>query len=225
MEFKQFHKDFFNALTGAYSSVTDREHYDSQITLTDNEASIVINHFGRENIHIGNVNSDTEKSLKEFKLYGSQPLQMSSVKLNLVFPKPNKTELRLYLSEKRGYKPNGGDIWFIYIDINEELYIGFLEEREWNSLGQTDVEDDFYLSEIETINSKPTKFDISPFGKISQSSISGRVIFQRDPRLAVNRFIEADFKCEIDSFHNTFIAEKTKLPFMEAHHFIPMKFQ
>jgi len=66
MEFKPFHLDYFSAKCGAYSRVTDRENYDSQITLTDIEAEIVINYFGQENITLGNVSKDSSKSLKKF---------------------------------------------------------------------------------------------------------------------------------------------------------------
>jgi 5-methylcytosine-specific restriction enzyme A len=47
MRFRQFHNDFFDSIDGAYSLVTQREFYDSQITLTDAEAEMVINHFGK----------------------------------------------------------------------------------------------------------------------------------------------------------------------------------
>ena len=35
----------------------------------------------------------------------------------------------------------------------------------------------------------------------------------------------ADYKCEINGAHETFIAEKTKKPYMESHHAIPMRLQ
>ena len=106
MEFKSFHNDFFRAICGAYSRITSREYYDSQITLTDNEADIVINYFGYENINVGNVGSDKNKYLKKFLLYNAEYQEYNPIYLNLVFPKPAKPELRLYLAESRGYKPN-----------------------------------------------------------------------------------------------------------------------
>jgi len=225
MEFKPFHNEFFRAIGGAFSRVTIRENFDSQITLTDNEAELVINYFGRENIHIGNVKGDTEKSRKKFLLYNANNSPIESIYLNLVFPKPKrKTELRIYLTTK-GFKPKGGDIWFIYINANNEIVIGSLEEKIWNMLGQDDTEDDNYQSIIEEslIITKP--FNISPIGKIIQINLGGRLIYQRDPRLAINRLFKAEFKCEINPSHKTFLAQKTNLPFFEAHHFIPMRYQ
>ena len=35
----------------------------------------------------------------------------------------------------------------------------------------------------------------------------------------------ADYCCEIDETHQTFIAENTNKPYMEGHHAIPMRFQ
>lgn len=35
----------------------------------------------------------------------------------------------------------------------------------------------------------------------------------------------ADYRCEIDESHQTFIAENTNKPYMEGHHAIPMRFQ
>lgn len=35
----------------------------------------------------------------------------------------------------------------------------------------------------------------------------------------------AEYKCEFDESHKTFIAEKTEKPYMEGHHAVPMKFQ
>jgi hypothetical protein len=225
MEFKSFHNDFFRANCGAYSRITSREYFDSQITLTDNEAEIVINYFGHENINVGNVGSDINKSLKRFLLYNSEYQEYNPIYLNLVFPKPAKSELRLYLAESRGYKPKGGDIWFIYLNLNNELVIGSLEEKIWNTLGQNDIDDVFYQARIEDTINIERPFDISSEGKIVTSFSSGRLIYVRDPKLAINRLFKSEFRCEVDSSHVTFTAEKTKLPFMEAHHFIPMRFQ
>lgn len=35
----------------------------------------------------------------------------------------------------------------------------------------------------------------------------------------------ANYSCEINSEHHTFIAEKTKMAYMESHHLIPIRFQ
>lgn len=53
----------------------------------------------------------------------------------------------------------------------------------------------------------------------------GQVYFKRERTVAINAINHALFKCEIDPLHKTFIRKKDNLPYMEAHHLIPMAFQ
>ena len=53
----------------------------------------------------------------------------------------------------------------------------------------------------------------------------GQAYFKRDRQVAINALNHASFKCEIDPQHKTFIRKKDGLPYMEAHHLIPMAFQ
>ena len=128
MEFQDKHKAFFKTDVGAYSQVTDRENYDSQITVTKEEKKVILDFFGGQNILRGSKSVDPIKASKEFILY---PV-MNNISLNLVFPKPEKTELRLYLSKDHGFKPKGGDVWFVYINSTNHLVIGSMSEIQWN---------------------------------------------------------------------------------------------
>ncbi len=127
----------FNSETGAYSVVTPRENYDSQITATDEEANLLLSFFGKENIQIGNVKSNPEKAKQAFYLYP----EGNEISLNLVFPKPEKPELRLYLSARAGFKPDGDDIWFIF-QQDDKLWIGAMNETLWRSQNQVLVYDE-----------------------------------------------------------------------------------
>jgi len=131
MEFQDIHKKFFETETGAFSEVTERENFDSQITVTKEEKNIILKYFGEENILHGSKLENPELAVKEFLFYP----EMTPIKLNLVFPKQNKTELRLYLSAEHGFKPNGNDVWFIYIDKWGILVIGSLSNQDWNEIG------------------------------------------------------------------------------------------
>ena len=130
MKFQNFHKRFFDCENGAFSKVTEREYFDSQITVTKDEKNIVLGYFGKDNILKGNKASHPDLALKEFLLYP----QMLRIRLNLVFPKLATSELRLYLSSKRGFKPKGGHVWFVYIDESEQIVIGTMPESAWNSI-------------------------------------------------------------------------------------------
>ena len=221
MDFKPFHKHYFNAKSGAFSRVTEREDYDSQITLTDIEADIVIDYFGKEHIHVGGVREDREKASKRFLLYPD----FTPINLNLTFPKPNKPELRLYLAASRKFRPIAGQIWFIYENINNDLIIGAIDENLWNNIDQDDIYDDDYQTNIEHSIISHKKILVPKEGKIVTATLGSRLIYVRNPLLAVMRFQLANFKCEIDPNHDTFKAEATKMPYVEAHHFIPIKFQ
>ena len=221
MKFQEFHKDFFNATKGAYSRVTNRENFDSQITLTDIETEIVQNYFGKDAIHIGNVTSDQKLSRKDFLLFPN----FNRITLNLVYPKQKKTELRLYLSSKSGFKPQGDEIWFIFIDLNQQLVIGSMHEHSWRSLGQNDPEDSEYQESIISIAKDSSSIDIDPKGKIVSRIIESTTVYARNPRIAAMRFDLTSYKCEINKDHKTFIGLRTGRQYIEAHHFIPMKFQ
>ena len=221
MDFTTFHKDYFNSPAGAFSRVTERENQDSQITLTDSEADLVIHFFDKRNIVVGNVRSNPQLANKELLLYPT----FDPIHLNIVFPKPNKRELRLYLSTIKGFKPSPDEIWFIYLNRVNDLVIGSLPENIWSNLGQTDNIDDEYQDKIEEALLVSPNVNISPDGRIVTTLRNSQTIYVRDPRLAIMRFSSANYQCEIDSTHNTFTAQISNLQFMEAHHFIPMKYQ
>ena len=211
MQFGKVQTKKFGTLFGAYSIVTDRENYDSQITLTDYEADLVIDHFGHPQIHVGNVNSNPTLSKKEFLLYPNG----NTVHLNVVFPKPEKTELRLYISSRAGFKPKGGQVWFMY-KKNGDLWIGALDEKDWRleaSEFRKDEYEEFYqnaVSESDTI-------------KIAR--LRERDAFARDRNIALKRMKLSGFHCEYDNTHKLFISRFSRNPYLEAHHLIPMGMQ
>lgn len=147
MIFQQIHKNSFNCSIGAFSNVTERDNYDSQVTITKNEKEIILNYFGESNIHRGNKSSNPELALKEFILYP----RMDTISLNLVFPKKDKNELRLYLSEEKNFKPKSNDIWFVYLNQDNKLVIGYKSYDEWDEIGLNSKYDDLYELCIEAI--------------------------------------------------------------------------
>lgn len=221
MKFTDFHKAFFMSPEGSFSRVTYRENFDSQITLTDVEYELVVAYYNLNEIHVGNVTSDREKSKKEFLLYP----HFNTIELNLVFPKPDKAELRLYLSQRAGFKPLSGDIWFMYINQNKKLVIGSMPPNEWDRIGQSDEVDEIYQKSLEEVISSGLVTEDYPEGRIVDLKLPERRIYGRDPRMALRRFQISDYKCEINDKHATFTSMATNMPYMEAHHLIPMKYQ
>ncbi len=220
MQFQLFHTKFFDARAGSYSLVTSREDYDSQITLTDVEANMVIDYFGKSNVHIGRVGLNKIMSAKSFLLYPFfKPIQ-----LNLVFPKPNKTELRLYISSSAGFKPPSGDIWFLYINNDGALVIGSLPQNIWNALDQEDPDDNLYLDQVEDAITEGNRI-IPPSPRIISRTIKSKIVYDRNPLIASFSLMRSNFTCSVNSDHKTFLALKNNKAFVEAHHYVPMKYQ
>ncbi|MDP6749276.1 MAG: HNH endonuclease signature motif containing protein [Candidatus Poribacteria bacterium] len=67
-----------------------------------------------------------------------------------------------------------------------------------------------------------------PTGKIPRpkpKKYGGTEKYSANPRRARNVLEKANYKCELDSSHVTFINKKSNKPYMEAHHLIPMSRQ
>ncbi|WNM57486.1 HNH endonuclease [Candidatus Nitrospira allomarina] len=211
MRFGAVQKINLGTSDGAYSLVTEREHVDSQITLTDYEAEIVLSHFGKDNIHVGNVQSNKFLSSKLFRLFPSG----KPIKLNVVYPKPEKTELRLYISSRAGFKPKGGDIWFMFLK-DDSIWIGAMAEPLWRNKAsevKADESDDIYQREVNDTD------------RVRIAKLKGRDIYARDRNIAVSRMKLSGYTCEFDPSHKLFSSRFTKNPYLEAHHLIPIGLQ
>lgn len=64
------------------------------------------------------------------------------------------------------------------------------------------------------VNSKPKSIE----GK-------GRKIYKRNKDIAINALGIAQFQCEIDNEHYTFLRKNVDIPYTEPHHLIPMAYQ
>jgi len=211
MKFGPSQRTRFESNAGAYSLVTDREFVDSQITATDYEAELLMGFFGSDNIQVGNVRSNPDKARKTFKLYPDG----AEVNLNLVYPKPAKTELRLYLSERAGFKPLAESVWFIFA-LKNELWIGAMPENIWRNENQIliyDQEDGTYQDSLQELD------------EIKVNKLKSRDIFARDRNKALERMAESSYQCEFDTSHELFISYSSNMPYLEAHHLLPMSLQ
>ena len=198
MEFSFLQCTTLNAVKRSYSPVTDREIYDSQITATDSEAKLLVEFFRRsgEGIYVGNVNSNKEAARKAFRLFPTG----ETIFLNLVYPKPNKTELRLYLSSRAGFMPQKGDVWFLYESRESgALWIGAMPESRWRDIN----EESLIGKKVET---KVKRLD-------------------RDPSLVKKRMELSRYTCEYSESHKLFVARSTGSRYVEVHHIIPLNFQ
>jgi len=214
MEFGVVQADKFNAIGGSYSLVTDRELYDSQVTATDAEAILLKAYFESrgETIYRGNVASNKKAAAKQFRLYPSGKV----ISLNLVYPKPLKPELRLYLSQRAGFMPKKGDVWFLFVSKQNELWIGAMPENEWRS------ENSVYRNAESQILQSADAQSAQEDAGIAVSTTRRRM---RSRELVEKRLKLSKYKCEFDPSHKLFIARATGCPYLEVHHVIPLMYQ
>jgi hypothetical protein len=171
MQFGKLQEIKFGTPSGAFSLVTGDEKKKSQITLTDYEAHLLIGHFSRSNVHIGGVGTNKSLASKSFRLHPSG----KTINLNVVFPKPKKTELRLYISQRAGFKPVGGEIWFLYLKSGE-LWIGSMNAEEWtkeNSIFRVDDDDASFQQQLVEDS------------KVRITKLKGRDTFRRDRKIQI----------------------------------------
>ncbi|MCY7498227.1 MULTISPECIES: hypothetical protein [Bacillus] len=65
----------------------------------------------------------------------------------------------------------------------------------------------------------------TPHSRKKPQKVNGKQVWPRNSKFAKAAIKKADFKCEIDNSHQTFLSETSKEPFMEAHHLVPMHMQ
>ena len=211
MEFGKVQQRRFGTNRGAYSVVTEREFYDSQVTLTDYETDLVVSHFGQENLHVGPVKDNPVLAKKPLRLYPTGKM----VELNIVYPKPEKSELRLYLSARAEFKPEGGEIWFLFVK-DDEIWIGAMPMFAWRfESSHLKADDSDFLYQESLDETDPTRI----------ARLKARDSFKRDRNIAKARIELSDYSCEYDPDHNLFISRYSRDPFLEAHHLIPLGLQ
>lgn len=63
-----------------------------------------------------------------------------------------------------------------------------------------------------------------PCVKKPQVYKNGEKVYPRNGKVARNALVHANFKCEVDENHPTFIRKYSNIPYTEPHHLIPLKY-
>jgi 5-methylcytosine-specific restriction protein A len=149
----------------------------------------------------------------------------------------NKIDLKGDSDLAKGYEL--GNICSVYYDRNSlpksDVLISDLQKligsyRELKSLvGNNILDIDLVLDEEEfQERAQSGKVRIPKKGKISKKKkVNGSTssTWWRDPDMGFTAISNANFKCENDPNHETFISAVTLKQFVEAHHLLPMEFQ
>lgn len=80
------------------------------------------------------------------------------------------------------------------------------------------------ISGIDSISPEKPAYKGTPKKKKAPAKVSSSEAYPRDTNTALNALKIAEYKCEIDSEHPTFIRKKNNLPYTEPHHLIPLAY-
>jgi 5-methylcytosine-specific restriction enzyme A len=88
--------------------------------------------------------------------------------------------------------------------------------------------EDEYQEAAAVLSLEPKQKPYEPPGPVPRPPKSPHVIgsgYRRDPKVAAAALKNSAYKCATDDTHQSFIARRTKMNFVEAHHLVPMQFQ
>lgn len=89
-----------------------------------------------------------------------------------------------------------------------------------------DEQDEKLINELKNINLSniPETFEYSKEIQTKPEAISskGHKSYPRDRNISINALVHADFCCELDKSHTSFISQSTHKRYMEPHHLIPI---
>ena len=216
--FNQILNKFFESREGAYSVVTDREFYDSQITVTSFEKELFLRHL--KNIPRGSISSLTKQGVScafPFRLYPTG----ETIHLNVNHPKQTGNELRLYL-QLALFKPSAGLIWFVF-EKEDGLWVGALDELTMQliSMGSS-VE----ASQKALMDLSDTEFQAAVQAPKSPEFVEQTIRrVKRDPSIALKAIMRTGHTCEMFPKLRTFTSKATGKTYMEAHHLVPIGLQ
>jgi 5-methylcytosine-specific restriction protein A len=115
----------------------------------------------------------------------------------------------------------------ILIDDLRSLIGVYKELKGYVGLNILDIEnelsEDEYQENIQ--EGKIVNLQTGPIKKKEKGKGSSTDRWPRDKNIAYTSLDNANFECEFNSDHKTFISNKTKKQFVEAHHLIPMQYQ
>ena len=214
---------FYDCQIGAFSTVTPTEFKDSQVTVTGVEKELFDSFFGDKiKLRKGSVKYLTERGISPLENFKRHPTG-EVIQLNLVYKTPTSTELRLYLKSEV-YKPISGDYWCSFIK-DGELWLASMSEKFFRLLHSGEFSFDLQVRRNEILEPENDNFQelaniiVGTKKKVAVSK------WGRNPIVSAKAIENSKFKCELYPDYPNFISKVSGNPFMEAHHFIPMKIQ
>jgi len=217
---------YFDAKSGAYSPVSDREATgDKSVTIDMLEKQVLSQKIPLDGFtRAGGAAPDENPAKHIFNVYNIDSKQYLPQEFAIKYPKAEKNELRLYFKAGTGFYPNKGTTWFIFTrDDNDHPFIGFISEERWETLHEE--VDRVKAFEVATeIDEEDTAYQtlLSQPEEKRDARVRSQFHYPRSVTRAKNKAKSVGYKCEFDNLHESFLSAITGRPFIEAHHLIPM---
>lgn len=107
------------------------------------------------------------------------------------------------------------------LDYISEL--GLLDIDEKDLLIENIAKEQKYQEDVNIVS--PIQIREGKLARPKPTKTGGKEKYTTNPRRGKNALIKADYKCELNPAHETFINKTTNKPYMEGHHLIPMSEQ
>jgi len=105
-------------------------------------------------------------------------------------------------------------------------YKSFLEEmKQKEYLGEFLIEELIFEEYLKDIPSDNIMVLDKPKAKPNHKSLNNQRIWIRNPKIATESLVQANYLCEFDNYHKHFISKFNQRNYVEAHHLIPMSRQ
>lgn len=229
--------ELLEAESGAASSITLREATgDKSVTLDKLEKTVLQGlypdmDFPRKG---GADDNDAQKVFKFF-VHPYNDMENSNLRtVSIVYPKRTGNELRLYFNKSSEFTIDSDTFhskateerdphWYIFQKHGDEFpHIGMADLAFFEEY-RLQFENDGFL-EKEDIDD--TVFQASLQNELGKKRIlTSSSRFQRNIRESAQALKEANFTCEVNSTHRTFISAASAKPYVEGHHLIPLSLQ
>lgn len=218
------------AYSGAFSEVTPTEaSHDGSITIDRFEKEVLSQKYLLQNFkRRGGTFEDMLPDRYKFNVFSPPNIWgFRTLELPIVYPKAEKSELRLYMQKSFGFGCNPHDFFLIFNRRSEPYpVVGFIPRESWDefwliisrmadqrfSIRNQDQDDSAYQQEVL----------LSQAGEPVHET---RMRQPRDPSIAKQALENSNYHCDFDSTHFSFISPVTSRQYMEAHHLIPMSYQ
>lgn len=223
--------ELLGAETGAASVITPTEAtHDKSITVDNDEKKVM--EISYPEMNFPRRGGDGENVREEFHFYVHPYNDLRNSTLEtayIVYPKQNKSELRLYFNESSKFTISTREFRKRSMEgMFPHWYIYQKDDENFPHIGMADAQ---YIRSRDGFVQVRENKDDAAYQSGLQNVLAGKKAgvrtfkYQRSFKQAVEALEAAGFVCEADPSHETFVSAASGNSYVEGHHLIPLSFQ